>query len=410
MERPQKIFLGFSDIASAISDFRRGFSLLGIETLTAVRKTSTIQDCRVDFKLEEMLPPPKWFQDPGAAEKLRRLSQNHLTQYLWDMAMAECDTFIFVWDSFLPDFRDLSVLKDKGKRVGMIHMGSDIRYLPALVQEFQARGLPDPKPAGWNRDRPLAECLQSLRTAEKFADVRWSGPPTSQLALRPYYRLPFAFDVQHFPFNPKQRKIPRIAHAPSSRAIKGTDVVLAVLEGLRAEGLQFEVDLIEGVSHEQALHRYADADIVISQLYLPGGGRLAFETLCTGSISFSAMGDKNYPLGIADPCPIVNVSEESLEDVLREWIPDHSRRETHALLGREYIEAHYTSHKACRSLLEAFRLGDAGANLIPRFFREEFLPSNPSEVEILNQGTASVRETSWYQESVPTGERAGLYF
>src|ERR671936_294620 len=44
----------------------------------------------------------------------------------------------------------------------------------------------------------------------------------------------------------------RVAHAPSKRAVKGTDAVLAAMETLRSRGMPVELDLIEGVPNREA--------------------------------------------------------------------------------------------------------------------------------------------------------------
>src|SRR5207342_3446127 len=54
----------------------------------------------------------------------------------------------------------------------------------------------------------------------------------------------------------------RVAHAPSKRAVKGTDTVLSAVASLRARGAPIELDLIEGVPNREARLRYAAADVV----------------------------------------------------------------------------------------------------------------------------------------------------
>ena len=71
----------------------------------------------------------------------------------------------------------------------------------------------------------------------------------------------------------------RVAHAPSKRAVKGTDTVLAAVESLRARGAPIELDLIEGVPNREARLRYAAADVVVDQLRIGWYGMLAIESM-----------------------------------------------------------------------------------------------------------------------------------
>lgn len=73
-----------------------------------------------------------------------------------------------------------------------------------------------------------------------------------------------------------------VAHAPTNRAIKGTSFVLdAVAKAkMRCSGLEF--DIIENCTHEQALTRYAAADLMIDQLHCGWYGGLAVEVMQMG--------------------------------------------------------------------------------------------------------------------------------
>src|SRR5256885_16359550 len=81
-----------------------------------------------------------------------------------------------------------------------------------------------------------------------------------------------------FPYTTLFRSL-RIAHAPSKRAVKGRDDVLAAVDSLRARGAPVELDLIEGVPNREARLRYAAADVVIDQLRVGWYGMLAIESM-----------------------------------------------------------------------------------------------------------------------------------
>lgn len=74
---------------------------------------------------------------------------------------------------------------------------------------------------------------------------------------------------------PNRRPTIRIAHAPTARAIKGTESILRVINKLSAQ-FDIEFDLIEGASWKQCLDRKGRCDIFIDQLIL-GYGNNAIE-------------------------------------------------------------------------------------------------------------------------------------
>jgi hypothetical protein len=140
----------------------------------------------------------------------------------------------------------------------------------------------------------------------------------------------------------------RVAHAPSKRAVKGTETVLAAVESLRARGAPIELDLIEGVPNREARLRYAAADVVVDQLRIGWYGMLAIESMALAKpvvvhLDEEAAAETESAFGLE--LPLVRASESTLEDVLaglievRESLPELGRQ------SREYVE-HVHAHTA----------------------------------------------------------------
>ena len=70
----------------------------------------------------------------------------------------------------------------------------------------------------------------------------------------------------------------RISHSPTNRAYKSTDLFLACVAELKAEGVDVEAVVIEGVSHEECLAIKAGCDDCFDQMHL-----------CYGSSDLQAM-------------------------------------------------------------------------------------------------------------------------
>ncbi|HKG44498.1 MAG TPA: hypothetical protein VKB10_09695 [Gaiellaceae bacterium] len=149
----------------------------------------------------------------------------------------------------------------------------------------------------------------------------------------------------------------RIAHAPSRRAVKGTEAVLAAVEQLRRRGAPVELDLIEGVTNREARLRYAAADVVIDQLRIGWYGMFAIESMALAKpvvvhVDEQAAAETEEAFG--RELPLVRADEASLEDVLarlvevRAELPELGRR------SREYVE-HVHAHTAvARRVLEIY--------------------------------------------------------
>lgn len=112
----------------------------------------------------------------------------------------------------------------------------------------------------------------------------------------------------------------RILHAPSHRMVKGTDLILAALEELKADGYEFELLLVEGMSNAQAREVYTKADVLVDQLFAGWYGGLAVELMALGKPVLAYIREED--LGFIDPdmrdeLPIVQATPQSVKDVLR---------------------------------------------------------------------------------------------
>ncbi len=135
----------------------------------------------------------------------------------------------------------------------------------------------------------------------------------------------------------------RIAHAPTNRAVKGTNAVIAAVEQL---GERVDFDLIERVPWAECLKRLALADIVVDQLHL-GFGSLAVEA---------------WGMGIPVIAGIAPANEATRVEMLRRWgaLPfvDASPETLPKVLGRLVRSANARSEAAARGNAHALRYHD----------------------------------------------------
>lgn len=114
----------------------------------------------------------------------------------------------------------------------------------------------------------------------------------------------------------------KIVHAPTQRAAKGTDDVLAAIK--KIEQLYpntIEMILIENVKHKEAMRLYREADLVIDQLRVGWYGGLAMETMCIGipTIAYINEDDLHFiPQRMAEDCleTIINANGMTLFSAL----------------------------------------------------------------------------------------------
>jgi hypothetical protein len=134
-----------------------------------------------------------------------------------------------------------------------------------------------------------------------------------------------------------------VLHAPSQRGAKGTRYVLSAVERLRSEGHAFRFALIEGLPHEEALRRYAEADLVVDQLLYGWYGALAVEAMALGKpvIAYIREADLAWvPRAMREDLPLIVAGAHTIYDVLKHWLTvgpqalEEQGRRSRAFAGR----------------------------------------------------------------------------
>ena len=154
------------------------------------------------------------------------------------------------------------------------------------------------------------------------------------------------------PVLPSDRARPLIVHAPSSRRRKGTEHVVAACEGLDAD-----LELVEGLHHDEAFERYRAADVVVDQLNAGWYGVFAIEAMALGKPVVTFLHDEalrrtEEAFGIR--VPIVSATKETLRDRLRELLADPARRRAIGAESRAYVERVHDLDKVADRLLDLY--------------------------------------------------------
>ena len=130
----------------------------------------------------------------------------------------------------------------------------------------------------------------------------------------------------------------------------------------------------ENLSNDAALLKYAECDIIVSQVMCPSGGRLALEGLAMGKVVLSKMGfEDGYDEKFPDPCPIIDVSPQTIYQHLRETILDFSFRKNKAMQGPRYINQYFSCEGVVKSILNLLNNPVAIPDFYPDFFKNTFV-------------------------------------
>jgi Glycosyl transferases group 1 len=259
----------------------------------------------VVFERGRLHPDADWSLDRAGG-----LARRQLTQWrAFARLLPRTDVFHFYFGlTLVPKSLQFPLLRLAGRRSVFHFLGSDIRGKS-----------PDELAYGRRAGAQIVGSYDAIRWVPEAEVV----PPGLDLAA---YR----------PAPPSDTARPLVLHAPSSRARKGTEHVVAACH---AVGL--DLDVVEGMPHDEARRRYERADIVVDQLNAGWYGLFAIEAMALGKPVVTFLHDEavrrtEEAFGIR--VPIVSATKETLADRLRELAAAPDERRRLGADGRAYVE------------------------------------------------------------------------
>ena len=143
-----------------------------------------------------------------------------------------------------------------------------------------------------------------------------------------------------------------VLHAPSNRARKGAEHVIEAC----AE-LPVELEIVEGLHHDEARERYRRADIVVDQLSAGWYGLFAIEAMALGKPVVSFLHDearRRTREAFGFDVPIVQATKETLVDALRSLVEQPAERRRIGVASRAYVERVHDADAAADRLLDIY--------------------------------------------------------
>lgn len=401
MNKHLRILIGTVEICRQIYDFADGFRQLGheVDTVT-VHKNSFNLELAYDYDWHNYL---RTIQANIRHDKIDLKLSSEVNRFLNDY-----DVYLFQFGgSLLPGNLDFPILRKRGKVVLSFFNGNDIRHWSAAEPTFRKFGLELPKfyretslpsnssLAVFLKDAPypnrLSEKLQRLRMAEKYANAIFSTPEQSGLAVRPYMHRFFPVNFALYPsHNIPQRDIPMVVHAPSKRQVKGTTDILNVLERLKAEGIAFELKVLENLPNHEVRDLLLRADILIDQPDMPTHGMLALEGMVTGC---AVVGGNNEEFVSIPPSrPELHIDSRDLYSPLKRILTDKSLRLKLASEGRPFVEKYHDHRNVAQYLLSCAGYSpNSSYHYYPSFFSTQYqLPSEEKIPDYLKVMTSQI--------------------
>jgi glycosyltransferase involved in cell wall biosynthesis len=255
--------------------------------------------------------------------------------------------------------RDLPVWRRAGKRVAMTFYGDDVRPVALSLARNPHTHLAIPALRAELEPRDAAK--RALVAALERHGVAMFATNPDLLAAVPAARFLAYGHVDpagHQPRPPRAAGPLRLLHMPTNRAVKGSDLFIAAVERLRAEGLAAELTLVEGRSNAEALAILAEHDVLLDQLRVGWFGGVAVEAMAMGKPVVCYLNPADEALAPAEyraALPLIRADPTDVEAVLRRLLgmPREALREQ-GLAARRFVEAWHDPRAVARQVLAAY--------------------------------------------------------
>ncbi|HKP19180.1 MAG TPA: glycosyltransferase [Gaiellaceae bacterium] len=239
--------------------------------------------------------------------------------------LPQTDVFHFYFGlTLVPKSLQFPILRAVRKRSVMHFLGSDVRGKPPRELAWSARA--------------------GARIVGSYDAIRWV--PDAEV-------VPPGIDLSEYtPRLPSDRERPVVVHAPSSRRRKGTEHVIAA-----CAQLPVELDIVEGLHHDEARRRYERADIVVDQLNAGWYGLFAIEAMALGKPVVTFLHDEAVQRteeAFRTRVPIVNATADTLADRLRPLVESAEERGRIGAESRAYVERVHDVERIADRLLDIY--------------------------------------------------------
>lgn len=331
-----RVLQGVYEVANQMNTITRALNNLGMTAKTLCYYPNYLK-FKSDFVMDIMR-----FQDKNEAlQQSRRVAEKLIPQF---------DVFHFHFGMTLAlDHSDLPLLKKLGKKMVTHYWGSEVRMLSKAI-----RINPYIKVKVKNED----QIKSNLEHMSKYVSHCIVGDYELYEYVKDYFEhvhvIPVLIDIDAYKPSPEPSPVKKftIVHAPTSPEIKGSQFIIRALNELKSR-YDFDFNLIQGTSHEEAKKLYQQADLIVDELHCGTYGLLTVETMAMGKPVITWISDYmkgKYPAEL----PVISANPDTVKDKIefalnnRELLTDLGRQ------GRAYAEKYHDMHKVIHQIVDVY--------------------------------------------------------
>ena len=281
-----------------------------------VSKVAWMKQHQHGYPLDILIPSKNGFL-PNSYYRLKYLLKNR----------DQFDIFHFHVNSAIVNGLDLSIWEILGKKYVLHYHGSEIRHR---------------KESMFYKHLPKIKFVSTPDLLQYANNSIWIPNPSPI--------TPILFD------NLKEDKNVKIFHAPSDRTIKGTDTIIKVVQDLKDQGFNIDLQIVENQPYELVHEAMKKSDIVIDWINPDYGiyGMVSIEAMSYGKPVICTLNPEHYPN--YEEIPIINANPIELERNLIYLIENEATRDQIAKKGIDYVIKYHDVVKITKLIEKNYEL------------------------------------------------------
>lgn len=178
---------------------------------------------------------------------------------------------------------DLPLYRIFGKKVIMHYLGNDVELYNWSVENYRITQMSQifNKESGAKHDTHI---VKRREYEDKYLDYTMVCAPQYSPFVDKAKLVPLAIDTSKYSYHalPERDGPLRIVHAPSNPKKKGTGFLMKAVEKLQSEGYDIELDICQGITHEELIQRYINAHLSVVALLGGWYGAAGIEAMALG--------------------------------------------------------------------------------------------------------------------------------
>jgi len=320
---------------------RRELPDVGVEVFAVPHPT-------LAFPADVELPADAFARDVNWQVGLEMHLQSELTHVLIEAGRPVAGTLN--GSNFVADARRL---RDAGVTVGLVFHGSEIRDPRLHAQRYEWSPFRDPKEPLTARLQRQVDALAPLVAA--FDGPTYVSTPDLLDDVPTATWLPVVVDLDVWTpgDEPLRRDRPLVVHAPSHRALKGTELIEPVLATLETDGL-ITYRRIEGVPAASVPALIRDADVVLDHFGIGNYGVLTCEAMAAGRVAISHIHSR-VRARVPESIPTLEATPDTLADVLRRVLDERDWARSVSARGPAFVRDWHDGRRSAEALTPFLR-------------------------------------------------------